>query len=151
VAIQRHYETTVIINGALEDDNIQQVVERTTDFITRNGGSITNADHWGRKRLAYPINKKNTGYYVRLDIDGPTELSALMDRFFFLEENIIRNLTLRFDAAELKERDETRARMAAAGTEDGLPATDEESNDRGDRGGDRGDRGGDRDNRGGGR
>lgn len=110
---KRHYETTVIINGALEEEPIAQVVTRTTEFITRNGGEITKADHWGRRRLAYPINKKNNGYYVQFHVDGPAELVALLDRFYQLEEHIIRHLTLQLDDNDLKNREEMRVRLEA--------------------------------------
>jgi small subunit ribosomal protein S6 len=109
----RHYETTIIINGALEEEPIAQVVTRTTEFITRNGGDIKKADHWGRRRLAYPINKKNNGYYVQFTVDGPAELVALLDRFYSLEEHIIRHLTLQLDDHDLKNREEVRQRLLA--------------------------------------
>lgn len=109
----RHYETTVIINGALEDEAITQVVNRTSEFITRNGGEIGKADHWGRRRLAYPINKKNNGYYIQYNIDGPAALVQQMERFFMLEEHVIRHLTLQLDDNDLKGRDEVRSRLAA--------------------------------------
>ena len=109
----RHYETTIIVNGALEEEPIAQVVTRTTDFITRNGGVIKNADHWGRRRLAYPINKKNNGYYVQFTVDGPAELVALLDRFYSLEEHIIRHLTLQLDDNDLKNREEVRQKLLA--------------------------------------
>ena len=54
---KNHYESTIIINGALEETNISQIVDKTKEFIGRNGGEITNVDEWGRKRLAYPIQK----------------------------------------------------------------------------------------------
>jgi small subunit ribosomal protein S6 len=109
----RHYETTVIINGALEDETITQVVNRTTEFITRNGGDIKNADHWGRRRLAYSINKKNNGYYVQFTVDGPAALVHQLERFYMLEEHVIRHLTLQLDDSDLKGRDEVRSRQAA--------------------------------------
>ena len=109
----RHYETTVIINGALEDETITQVVNRTTEFITRNGGDIKNADHWGRRRLAYAINKKNNGYYVQFTVDGPAALVQQLERFYMLEEHVIRHLTLQLDESDLKGRDEVRTRLAA--------------------------------------
>ncbi|MEP7220889.1 MAG: 30S ribosomal protein S6, partial [Bacteroidota bacterium] len=93
----RHYETTIIINGMLEEETINQVVTKTTEFITRNGGEIKNADHWGRRRLAYPINKKNNGYYIQFTIDGPGALVHQMERFYQLEEHIIRHLTLQLE------------------------------------------------------
>jgi small subunit ribosomal protein S6 len=103
----------VIINGALEDEAITQVVNRTSEFITRNGGEIGKADHWGRRRLAYPINKKNNGYYIQYNIDGPAALVQQMERFFMLEEHVIRHLTLQLDDNDLKGRDEVRSRLAA--------------------------------------
>ncbi len=109
----RHYETTIIINGALEEDNINQVVARTTEFIARNGGEIKSADHWGRRRLAYVINKKNNGYYVQFQVDSMGELIPLLDRFYQLEEHIIRHLTLQLDDHDLKSRDEMRQKMLA--------------------------------------
>jgi len=109
----RHYETTIIINGALEEDNINQVVTRTTEFITRNGGEIKSTDHWGRRRLAYPINKKNNGYYVQFTVDAAAELMGLLERFYHLEEHIIRHLTLQLEDTDLKNREEMRQRMLA--------------------------------------
>lgn len=111
--ITRHYETTVIINGALEDETINQVVTKTTEFITRNGGEIKKADHWGRRRLAYAINKKNNGYYVQFNVDGPAALVQQLERFYQLEEHVIRHLTLQLDENDLKGRDEVRSRLAA--------------------------------------
>lgn len=113
----RHYESTIIVNGALEEEPIAQVVTRTTEFITRNGGDIKEADHWGRRRLAYPINKKNNGYYVQFQIDGPAELVAQLDRFYQLEEHIIRHLTLQLEDSDLKNREEVRQRLLAAEAE----------------------------------
>ncbi|MEO5928528.1 MAG: 30S ribosomal protein S6 [Candidatus Kapaibacterium sp.] len=109
----RHYETTIIINGMLEEETINQVVTKTTEFITRNGGEIKNADHWGRRRLAYPINKKNNGYYIQFTIDGPGALVHQMERFYQLEEHIIRHLTLQLEDTDLKNREEMKNRMIA--------------------------------------
>jgi small subunit ribosomal protein S6 len=121
----RHYETTVIINGALEEEPIAQVVSRTTEFITRNGGEIKNADHWGRRRLAYPINKKNNGYYVQFTVDGPAELVAQLDRFYALEEHVIRHLTLQLDDHDLKNREEVRQKLLAEAEAEGAAARGE--------------------------
>ena len=104
----------MIVNGALEEETIQQVIDRTSEFITRNGGTITVADHWGRKRLAYPISKKHTGYYVQYGVDAPGALSPQLERFFHLEEHVIRHLILSLTEKDLKTRDEMRARLAAA-------------------------------------
>ncbi len=109
----RHYEITIIINGILEEDAISQLATRTSEFITRNGGDIKKADHWGRRRLAYMINKKVNGYYVQFTVDGPATLISVLDRYFQLEEHIIRYLTLVLEENDLQNREDMRSRMLA--------------------------------------
>lgn len=111
---KRHYETTVIVNGALEDDQTTQMVDRVAEYITRNGGEIKNANHWGRRRLAYPIDKKNNGYYVQFEFEGPGEIVQQLERFFQIEENVIRHLVLELDERDLRRREEMRNRMSEA-------------------------------------
>src|SRR5438094_868238 len=97
----------------LEDEPITQIVDRTTEFITRNGGTIKSTDHWGRRRLAYAINKKNNGYYVQYGIEGPGDLVAQLERYFHLEEQIIRHLILQLDESDLKNREDMKNRLIA--------------------------------------
>jgi small subunit ribosomal protein S6 len=113
VNVNKYYETTVVVNGMLEDDAIKQVVDRTTEAIARYGGTIKNTDEWGRRRLAYPINKKNNGYYIQFGVEAPGELVAQMERFFHLEEQIIRHLMLQLDEKDLKNREDMRNRIIA--------------------------------------
>jgi small subunit ribosomal protein S6 len=120
-----HYEMTVIYNGALEDDQITQLIDRTTEFITRNGGQIKNADHWGRRRLAYPINKKNNGYYIQWQLEAPGEIVRLLERFFHIEENIIRHLILQMSENDLKDREDMKSRLAAVAAAEELAAARE--------------------------
>ena len=56
------YETTFIIGGSIEESLIETTVAHVEELITRNGGVISATNRWGRKRLAYPIEKKNNGY-----------------------------------------------------------------------------------------
>ncbi len=126
---KRRYETTIIVNGALEEDTITQVVDQTAEFITRNGGEIAETDHWGRKRLAYPINKKHTGYYVQFTIDAPAELLPQMERYFHLEEHIIRHLSLKLEESDLRKRELLRQQLEA---EAEAAEEEEENKDRND-------------------
>lgn len=109
-----YYESTIIVNGALEEEPINQIITRAAEYITRNGGDIVKTDHWGRRRLAYPINKKSNGYYVQFQMNGPATLIAQLERFYQLDENIIRYLTLQLDEKDLKNREEMRQRLAEA-------------------------------------
>jgi len=99
---KRQYETTFIVNASLDDTQIDAVVGRVQDTITKNGGAVTAANRWGRKRLAYPINKKTNGFYVNLEFTAPGTVLALLDRSFQLDEMILRNLTIMLDKKALK-------------------------------------------------
>lgn len=106
---QRTYETTVIINASLEDPQIEAVIARITETITKNGGTIMALNKWGRKRLAYPINKKSNGYYVNIEFTAPPTLIATLERSYQLDEMVLRYLTVTLDrkAIEARKRDAT--------------------------------------------
>jgi len=125
----RNYESTIIINGTLEDDAVNQAVNRTVEFITRNGGTVENTNHWGRRRLAYAIDRKTSGYYVQFMIKGEPELAVQLERFYFLEEQVIRSLTLQMDEKTLRKRAETKERMAEIAAEEAARAAEAAANE----------------------
>ena len=94
----KRYESTVIINASLDDPQVEAIITRSSETITKNGGSITALNKWGRKRLAYPINKKTNGYYVNYEFTAPSELIATLERSYQLDEMILRYLTIVLDA-----------------------------------------------------
>jgi small subunit ribosomal protein S6 len=98
------YETTFIVNAALEDATIEPIINSTIEFIQNNGGSITTLDKWGRRRLAYPIQKKHNGYYVYAMYDAPATLVPQLERYFQLEENVLRHLTLKMSPQAIEFR-----------------------------------------------
>jgi small subunit ribosomal protein S6 len=59
---RRWYETTFLINASLDDPIIEQIIKKYENFIKERGGEIILLERWGRRRLAYPINKKNSGF-----------------------------------------------------------------------------------------
>jgi small subunit ribosomal protein S6 len=91
------YESTIIINASLDDAQIEAAIGRVQDTITKNGGTITALNKWGRKRLAYSINKKTNGFYVNLEFTGPASLIALLERSYQLDEMNLRYLTIKLD------------------------------------------------------
>lgn len=95
---KRTYETTFIVNASLDDAQVDAVIGRVQDTITKNGGEITAVNKWGRKRLAYSINKKTNGFYVNIEFEAPGTLLLLLERFFQLDEMILRYLTIQLDA-----------------------------------------------------
>lgn len=114
MAQRRLYETTFIVNAALEDDDIETIVQRVTDYVENHGGNIIDTNKWGRRRLAYPIKKKFNGYYVYMAYDITPEMLPLLERFFVLDENILRHLTAHLPQ---KLRDYRAERVAYAATQ----------------------------------
>ena len=106
---RKSYETTYIVNASLEDSQIEAAVTHVAEVIERNGGAITATNRWGRKRLAYPIEKKNNGFYVNVEFNGPGQLIAQLERAYLLDENILRFLTIQLD----KHAVAAKAKMAA--------------------------------------
>ena len=94
MSLRRVYETTVIINAALEDQDIDAVVSKITNYIENHGGELIETNKWGRRRLAYPINKKFNGYYVHLVFTTVPSVVPVLERFLILEDTVLRHLTL---------------------------------------------------------
>jgi len=94
---KRLYETTCIINASLEDSQIEATIGHISEVITRNGGELVATNRWGRKRLSYPIEKKNNGFYVNLEFLANGPVIKQLDRTYTLDENILRFLTVQLD------------------------------------------------------
>lgn len=88
------YETTIIVNAALEDEDIDAVITKVTGYIENHGGEILTVDKWGRRRLAYPINKKYNGFYIHIEFNAQPETAPILERFLVLEDTVLRHLTL---------------------------------------------------------
>jgi small subunit ribosomal protein S6 len=95
------YETTIIINASLDDAQIDTVIGRVQETISKNGGTVSSLNKWGRKRLSYSINKKTNGFYVSMEFVGPGELIGLLERSYQLDEMVLRYLTIKLDKKAL--------------------------------------------------
>ena len=111
------YELTYIINAAISDNQIQELVERVNKFITENGGEILEVDAWGNQRLSYPINKKRNGYYVNMYFKAPGEMIIRLERALEINENLLRYLTLRMDAKMIRHFEQRKSQPKAATAE----------------------------------
>lgn len=112
MSVRRLYESTFIINAALEDAEVDGVVKRVTDYIEEHGGSMVEVNKWGRRRLAYPIKKKYNGFYVYTAFEAPATAIPQLERFMILEDNVLRHLTLQLDP-KLREFRKVRAEAQA--------------------------------------
>lgn len=122
------YETTVIIDSALRAEDLKNLGERITNFISNNGGEVVRAEEWGKRRLAYEVKKKQYGYYLHLRFQAPPALTALLEKEYRLNESILRYLTIKIDARALKREERERQRIATAAAESVGPAAETEGN-----------------------
>lgn len=97
------YESAVLINAALDDQQIETILTRIKDFIKVNGGQIQEVENWGRKRLAYPVEKSKIGYYAIFRFDAPGNIVAKLERTYSLDEQILRFLTLKLSKDALEQ------------------------------------------------
>jgi small subunit ribosomal protein S6 len=115
------YELTYAISGVLNDQKTERTVDEVSDYIASNGGDVSEVDQWGSERLAYRIDGKRSGYYVRVYFESPGELVSQLERRLQLNDDILRYLTLRMDAKmqrqhrrQLQREDEAAAEEAVA-------------------------------------
>lgn len=92
------YETMFVVDGTLADDAITTLVAKFTTLANDNATDVV-VNEWGKRRLAYPINYKNEGYYVVLNYKSEPNFPAEIERIFGITEGIIRSMTTRFDGA----------------------------------------------------
>jgi len=109
---RNNYESGVIINATLDDTQIDTIVAKFKELIASNGGDLKNTDLWGRKRLAYIIQKQKVGYYVFFRFEAPSEFILKLERMYKLDENILRFLTLKLDKYALGELEKQTANQA---------------------------------------
>lgn len=92
-----HYEAVFILTPVLSDVQMKEAVDKFKTVITDNGGTITNEENWGMRKLAYPIQKKSTGFYALLQFDVEPTVIAPLEIQFRRDEKVLRFLTFRLD------------------------------------------------------
>jgi small subunit ribosomal protein S6 len=104
--MKNQYETVFIATPVLSDVQIKEAVQKFKDIITENGGEIVNEEHWGLRKLAYPIQKKSTGFYQMFEFRAEPEMIEKLEIQYRRDERIIRFLTFKQDkyAAEYAEK-----------------------------------------------
>jgi small subunit ribosomal protein S6 len=119
------YETVIVIDSLLKNEEIDEIVNKVERVISNNGGIILNIDRWGKKRLAYEIKKRQYGYYVEIDFDAPPNLIHILEREYRLEENILRYLSVHLNKKALEYRERQKVTkvetVADAGESSELP------------------------------
>ena len=100
------YETVFILTPVLSDAQMKEAVEKFATVLTDHGATIANQELWGLRKLAYPIEKKSTGFYSLIEFDGDPSIIRKLETAYRRDERVIRFLTFRLDkyAAQYAEK-----------------------------------------------
>ena len=93
----RHYELMVILDPSVEERAVSPLIENFLTVVRNGGGNVEKVDTWGRRRLAYEINKQSEGIYSVIDLKATPEVVKELDRQLSLSESVLRTKVLRPD------------------------------------------------------
>jgi len=91
------YETVFILTPVLSDVQMKEAVEKFSKVLVDNGATIVNTEEWGLRKLAYPIQKKSTGFYTLIEFEAAPQTIKKLETAFRRDERVIRFLTFRQD------------------------------------------------------
>ena len=91
------YETVFILTPVLSDAQMKEAVEKFTKVLTDNGATIVNEELWGLRKLAYPIQKKSTGFYCLFEFEAEPTIVKTLETAYRRDERVIRFLTFHLD------------------------------------------------------
>lgn len=119
--MSRDYELGFILNPEVNEEQTQNILGRVEQVVANYGGRIVKVNQWGRRRMAYPIERHRDGYYVFIDMILTPETVAELDRTLRVSEEVLRHMMKRRDPRtvqkEREEREAREAREAAAAAE----------------------------------
>jgi len=91
------YELAVVVSAKIEDDERAATLEKVKSLITKNGGTITNVDEWGKKRLAYEVQKMKEAFYYFIQFEAASNVPAEVESRIRLMEDVVRYLVVKQD------------------------------------------------------
>ena len=92
------YELAVVVSAKIEDEERVQVIEKVKALVERFGGQISDIDEWGKKRLAYEIQKMREGYYYFIHFESAASAPAEIEKKIRIMDNVLRYLCVRHEA-----------------------------------------------------
>lgn len=123
----RHYELCIIVHPD-QSEQVPSMIERYKNLVLEQGGKVHRIENWGRRQLAYPIDKLVKAHYVLMNIECTSETLAEIENGFRFNDAILRHLTVKMKKAEtgpsvmMKTVEKEEARKAQAATEAAAPA-----------------------------
>ena len=95
--VTANYELVFIIDPAQGEEGIAALVEKFKALVEKHGATVGEVDEWGKRRLAYPINDLNEGYYVLMTFTAAAALPAELDRVFRITDGVMRSMIISKD------------------------------------------------------
>ena len=92
------YELAVVVSAKIEDDERAQVIEKVKALVERFGGKISDVDEWGKKRLAYEVQKMREGFYYFIQFEADATCPAEVERHVRIMDNVMRYLIVKKEA-----------------------------------------------------
>ncbi len=126
----RRYETIVIVDPDIGEEQRTPVFDRIKDLVPQKGGLMVEFDEWGARKMAYEVKKKKRGYYLRVDYCGTGELVDEMERQFRIDDRVLKYMTIlladEVDMEAIQEQmsQASEAEAAPAATKEAAPAAD---------------------------
>ena len=96
MAVKANYETVMVISMKQGEDGIQALIEKFKTLIEKHA-TLQSVDEWGKRKLAYLINKESEGYYVLMNFESEASFPAELDRIYKITDGIMRSLIIRKD------------------------------------------------------
>ena len=94
MAVKANYEAVMIFSLKLGEEGIQSLIEKFKSLIEKHA-TLQNVDEWGKRKLAYLINKESDGYYVLMDFESEAEFPAELDRVFKITDGVLRSMIVK--------------------------------------------------------
>ena len=93
------YELALVVSAKIEDDARAAVVAKAQEYVTRAGGAVSEVEEWGKKRLAYDVQKQSEGFYYFIQFEAESNVPALIEQDVRIMDNVLRFLCVRKDEA----------------------------------------------------
>jgi len=128
----REYESVFVLDPSIEDSQVDAELEKIKEFLGSRNGEITEVQKWGRRKLAYEVKKHKEGVYTLIRFQAEPGVPAELDRRYRLNENMLRFLTVAYEAPPVVEESEDGGRSGAGegrGDKGADDASDDDSDD----------------------
>jgi small subunit ribosomal protein S6 len=125
------YETIFILDSLLAPEEIDKIIDRVKEIIESNGGKILTVEKWGKRRLAYEIQKKQYGFYIAIEFEGEGPIPNSLEREYNFNDKILRFLTYRYTKNKIiarKKEAETKKDQLTMAEDSDILSTDDQEN-----------------------